>query len=211
QRHELAERQRALEQERSRIAQDLHDDLGATLTQIRLLSALESRDLQVPSTTRSRMGQVTEKSREMVASLDEIVWAVNPANDSLSSLATYFCQSAEEFLRPAQIRCRLDIADSLPSAPLTSEIRHNLYLAFRETLNNVVKHSRATEIWLRIHLDNGALRIVLEDNGCGFSASSAPTTGDGLANMHGRLEKIGGEFDLQSHPGAGTTCPIILP
>src|SRR5262249_16681418 len=118
---------------------------------------------------------------------------------------------AEEFLRPALIRCRLDIADSLPSTPLTSEIRHNLYLAFRETLNNVVKHSRATEIWLRIHLERGALRIVLEDNGCGFSTTPAPTNGDGLSNLRRRMEKIGGDFEVESHPGAGTRCRISLP
>jgi signal transduction histidine kinase len=211
QRQEQTERQRALEQERSRIAQDLHDDLGATLTQIRLLSALESRDAQVPSATRSRMSQVTEKSRQMVASLDEIVWAVNPANDSLPQLATYFCQFAEEFLGPTDIRCRLDLADSLPLIPLTSEVRHNLYLAVREALNNVVKHSRASEVWLRIHWLDGALRIALEDNGCGFEAGPATTTGEGLANLRRRLEKVGGHFQYDSKPGAGTTCRIWLP
>ncbi len=211
QRHEQAERQRALEQERSRIAQDLHDDLGATLTQIRLLSALESRDALVPSSTRSRMGQVTEKSRQLVASLDEIVWAVNPANDSLPSLATYFCQFAEEFVRPADIRCRLDVAEALPRVPLNSEIRHNLYLAVRETLNNVLKHSQAKEIWLRIQWDSGVLRIIIEDNGCGFVSSSTPATRNGLVNLCSRLEKIGGNFDFQSQPGTGTTCRISLP
>jgi signal transduction histidine kinase len=147
----------------------------------------------------------------MVASLDEIVWAVNPANDSLPHLATYFCQFAEEFLRPTSIRCRLDVADSLPMLPLTSEVRHNLYLAVREALNNVVKHSRATEVWLRIHSEEGALRIALEDNGCGFEAGSAAETGEGLANLRRRLEKIGGHFEYDSKPGAGTTCRIWLP
>jgi signal transduction histidine kinase len=211
QHQEQTERQRALEQERSRIAQDLHDDLGATLTQIRLLSALESRDAQVPSATRSRMSQVTEKSRQMVASLDEIVWAVNPANDSLPQLATYFCQFAEELFRPTNIRCRLDVADPLPLLPLTSEVRHNLYLAVREALNNVVKHSRASEVWLRIHWLDGALRIALEDNGCGFEAGPATATGEGLANLRRRLEKIGGHFEYDSKPSAGTTCRIWLP
>jgi signal transduction histidine kinase len=211
QRHAETERQRALEQERSRIAQDLHDDLGATLTQIRFLSALESRDEQVPGPTRSRMSQVTEKARQMVASLDEIVWAVNPANDSLASLATYCCQFAEEFFRPTAIRCRLDVSDTLPQVPLTSEVRHNLYLAVRETLNNVLKHSRATEVWLRFQWHNEALRIAFEDNGCGVSFSSAGMSGDGLANLRHRLEKIGGHFEFESQAGAGTSCRIWLP
>ena len=211
QRREQTERQRALEEERARIARDLHDDLGATLTQIRLLSALESRDAQVPETTRTRLGQVTEKSREMVASLDEIVWAVNPANDSLPSLATYLCQFAEEFFRPTSIRCRLDVDDSLPPVALTSEVRHHLYLAVREALNNIAKHSQATEVWLRIQWRDRCLAIALEDNGRGFVHLSTATTGDGLSNMRRRLEKIGGRFECQTQPGAGTICRIWLP
>lgn len=211
QRREQTERQRALEEERARIARDLHDDLGATLTQIRLLSALESRDAQVPETTRARLGQVTEKSREMVASLDEIVWAVNPANDSLPSLATYLCQFAEEFFRPTSIRCRLDVDDSLPPVALTSEVRHHLYLAVREALNNIAKHSAAAELWLRIQWQPPNLRISIEDNGRGFSHLAGGAAGDGLPNMRRRLEHIGGHFECQTQPGAGTICRIWLP
>ncbi|HVM48355.1 MAG TPA: PA14 domain-containing protein [Candidatus Acidoferrum sp.] len=211
QRREQTERQRALESERARIARDLHDDLGASLTQIRFLSALESRDAQVPESTRARLGQVTEKSREMVASLDEIVWAVNPANDSLPSLATYLCQFAEEFFRPTPIRCRLDVADSLPPVALTSEVRHHVYLAVREALNNIAKHSQATEVWLRIQWREHGLAISLEDNGRGFAHLSAGNPGDGLSNMRHRLKQLGGRFECQTQPGAGTLCRIWLP
>ena len=210
-RQEQTERQRALEQERARISRDLHDDLGATLTQIRLLSAVESRDAQVPSSTRSRLSQVTEKSRQMVASLDEIVWAVNPANDSIPSLATYLCQAAEEFFRPTGIRCRLDVPDALPGIALTSEVRHNLYLAAREALNNIAKHSEATEVWLRIQCNDHLLLIMLQDNGRGFSFPADAFAGDGLANMRSRLERIGGHFECQTQSGAGTICRISLP
>ena len=211
-RHERTERRRELEEERTRIARDLHDDLGATLTQIRFLSALESRDAQLPESTRHRMGQVTEKSREMVASLDEIVWAVNPANDSLPNLANYLCHFAEEFFRPTAIRCRLDVADMLPAAPLTSEVRHHLYLAVREALNNIAKHSQATEVWLRIRSQPpGVLCVQIEDNGRGFEPAAGAGAGEGLANMRGRLEKIGGRFEFETRPGAGVVCRLILP
>jgi signal transduction histidine kinase len=211
--HEHAEHQRALEEERARIARDLHDDLGATLTQIRLLSALMSRDSLAPETTRNRMGQVTEKSREMVASLDEIVWAVNPANDSLPSLATYLCQFAEEFFRATPIRCRLDVDDALPPAPLTSEVRHNLYLAVREALNNIAKHSQAAEVWLRIQWRRDAVHIDIEDNGRGFARppGNGNLPGEGLANMRRRLEQIGGRFVCDTRPGGGTVLRIALP
>jgi signal transduction histidine kinase len=210
-RHEQTERQRELESERARIARDLHDDLGAALTQIRFLSAVESRDARTPEAARGRMEQVSEKSREMVASLDEIVWAIDPANDSPASLANYLCHFAEEFFRVTPIRCRLDVADPLPSAPLTSEVRHHLYLAVREALNNIAKHSAATEAWLRIDAVSEELRIALEDNGRGFDPGAARSFGNGLANMQKRLESIGGRFSCQSHPGSGSICRLVLP
>jgi signal transduction histidine kinase len=209
-RHEHTERQRELEAERTRIARDLHDDLGASLTQIRFLSAVESRDTQVPEDTRGRMKQVSEKSNEMVAALDEIVWAVNPANDTLPNLANYLCHFAEEFFRPTAIRCRLDIEDSLPPAALTSEVRHNVYLAVREAVNNVVKHSQATEVWLRIHSQLPAeFSVTIEDNGRGFTSDPA-SSGNGLANMRERLKTIGGRFELESAPGRGVTWRLFL-
>jgi signal transduction histidine kinase len=207
---EKAERRRALEEERARIAQDLHDDLGATLTEIRFLSAVESRDSLVPENTRSQLIEVSEKSRQMVSSLDEIVWAVNPANDTLPSLMSYLRHVAEEFFRATPVRCRLDVELAPPPVSLNSEIRHNLYLAVREALNNVAKHSRATEVWLRIHWRDRTLHIVIEDNGCGFTGPDADASGNGLRNMGRRLEKIGGRFECVSRPGSGTACRIHL-
>ena len=208
---EQAEHQRALEEERARIAQDLHDDLGATLTEIRFLSAVESCDSLVPLTTRSQLRKVSEKSHQLVSSLDEIVWAVNPANDSLSSLANYLCHVAEEFFRTTPVRCRLDVDESLPVVALNSEVRHNLYLSIREALNNVAKHSQATEAWLRIHWQNQTLHITVEDNGCGFTdTNGAASNGNGLPNMRHRLEKIGGRFECDTRPGAGTVCRVCL-
>lgn len=209
-RHEQTERQRELERERARIARDLHDDLGAALTQIRFLSAVESRDTRTPEGTRSRMGQVSEKSREMVASLDEIVWAVNPANDSPGSLASYLCHFAEEFFAATPIRCRLDVGDSLPVAPLTSEVRHHLYLAVREAMNNIAKHAQATEVWLRIHAPPEQLRIEIEDNGRGISSEASGGPGEGLTNMRERLSKIDGRFECEPRAGGGTVCRFIL-
>jgi len=209
-RHEQTERQRELEGERARIARDLHDDLGASLTQIRFLSAVESRDSSLPEMSRGRLSQISEKSRELVTSLDEIVWAVNPANDSLTSLATYLCQSAEEFFRTTPIRCRLDVDDLLPSVSLSSEVRHNIYLAVREALNNAAKHSRAAEIWIRIQSRAEGLRIVVEDNGMGFDPV-AVARGEGSANMEARLAAIGGQFQCETGAGRGTRCYFELP
>jgi len=208
---EQAEHQQALEEERARIAQDLHDDLGATLTEIRFLSAVKSHDSLVPETTRLQLREVSEKSLQLVSSLDEIVWAVNPANDSLPSLASYLRHVAEEFFRTTAVRCRLDVDESLPPVALTSEVRHNLCLSIRESLNNIAKHAQASEVWLRIHWREQTLYIVLEDNGCGFVGAAIVSPGDGLPNMRRRLEKIGGRFECDSRLGSGTVCRIWLP
>lgn len=205
---EQAEYQRALEAERTRIAQDLHDELGATLTEIRFLGAVKSRDPSDVEGMRSHLGEVSEKSHQMVSSLDEIVWAVNPANDFLPNLANYLCHLAEEFFRTAEMRCRLDVDEVLPPLALTSEVRHSLYLVVREGLNNIARHSGATGAWLRIHYRERALRIVIEDNGRGFADAQA---GNGLSNMRSRIKKIGGTFECDSRPGRGTVCRIHLP
>jgi len=211
QRREQIEHLRVLEAERARIAQDLHDDLGATLTQIRFLSAVEMADSVISPATRDRLQQVSDKSLQMVTSLDEIVWAVNPANDSVRSLAAYLRHMAAELFRATPLNCRFDVDKSLPVLPLTSETRHNLYLTAREALNNSAKHAQATELWLRIHWREQTLHIVVEDNGCGFAHEQLVAGGNGLTNMRRRMEKIGGSFACDTHPGSGTIYRINLP
>ncbi|HEX7652945.1 MAG TPA: ATP-binding protein [Verrucomicrobiae bacterium] len=211
QHREHLEYQRALESERIRIAQDLHDELGATLTEIRFIGAIRSRDAKVSEPARMQFGEVSEKARQMVASLDEIVWAVNPANDSLPSLVNYLCHVTTEFFRHTEMRIRLEVTHDLPGIHLGSEIRHNVCLAVREALANLLKHSGATEGWLRIHITGQTLQIVVEDNGCGLPATPAARPGNGLANMQSRMTKIGGRFEITTLAGTGTQCHFILP
>lgn len=208
---EHAEYERALETERTRIARDLHDELGATLTEIRFLGAVKSRDPSVMEDVRRHLKEVSDKSNQMVSSLDEIVWAVNPANDSLPNLANYLCHLAEEFFSTTHIRCRLDVDQYLPPIALTSDTRHSLYLAVREALNNIAKHSQATEAWLRIHYQGHELGIAIEDNGRGFVPTDDLQKRNGLTNMRSRIGNLGGAFELTSQPGAGTACTIRLP
>jgi signal transduction histidine kinase len=210
QRREQTERQRVIEVERSRIARDLHDALGAALTQIQLLSIRSSRNSNMPEKGRAQFTEISKKSLKMVSMLDEIVWAVNPANDSLDHLATYFCHFTQEFFSNTPIQCRLDVAEDFPCVPITSEVRHELYLAVSEALNNTAKHSRATEVWFSMNWQNHTVQISIEDNGCGFFLAK-PTDGDGLANIRHRLERIGGDFVCESRPGAGTIYRLQLP
>lgn len=206
------QQEHAVERERTRIAQDIHDELGATLTRIALLTEVGLKHQDKPEEVTAALGKIFSTAREAVRAMDAIVWAVNPRNDSLDHFANYVSQYAEEFFRPTSIRCRLDIPADLPEHPLTTEGRHQLFLSVKEALNNVVRHSSATEVWLRLAIEEGQLSIAVVDNGRGI-ASSADAAGrhDGLGNIHKRVSGLGGRFEIRSSAEAGTELKIWLP
>jgi signal transduction histidine kinase len=202
---QAVEQQRAVEQERTRLARDLHDDLGGGLTEISMLGFL-ANDAGVPQTRKSGyLQQMTEKARDLVTALDEIVWAVNPRYDSLASLAAYCSLYAQRFLGLASIKCHLDISTGMPDQPLESNLRHSLFLAFKEALSNVVRHAEASEVHLRIQVEGSELLISIADNGRGLPGDSACAGMDGLANMKERLAAVGGQFEIQTGRAKGTT------
>jgi signal transduction histidine kinase/ligand-binding sensor domain-containing protein len=209
---EQLERQRAIENERARIAKDIHDDLGSTLTRITMLSdpargAVE----EIPSTV-GDLNQIHTTARELTRSMDEIVWAINPQHDTVESLIAYLENFAQDFLGTARVRCRLDVPLQFPVLALTAEARHNLFLAFKEALHNVVKHSGATEVRIIAGLNPTEFTLMLEDNGGGFSLAEAGRKGfgNGLANMRRRLRKIGGQCEIEPIPGKGTKVTFIV-
>jgi signal transduction histidine kinase len=215
-----SERQRAIERERARIARDIHDDLGASLTRISLLSQSARSELDRPEHARQELERIYQTARDTTRAMDEIVWAVNPEHDTLESLAAYLIKYAQEFLRATGLRCRLDLPTELPAWPLTSEVRHNLFLAFKQALHNVVQHADATEVRIAFNLHPSGFTLELEDNGRGFDAAQpvARSTADsdrldrghGLANLRRRLADIGGECDIRSAPGRGTKVGFRL-
>ena len=218
---EQLERQRALERERARIARDIHDDLGASLTRITLLSQSVRGELESGHRAEADLDQIYSTARELTRSMDEIVWAVNPRHDTLDSLVTYLGRFAQHFLAAAGIRCRLDVPLHLPALALTAEIRHNVFLAFKEALHNVVKHAKATEVRLSLELRREGFMLVIADNGCGFTGPPGQdpamkqdghrsASGNGLANMQKRLEEIGGGCEWDTAPGEGTRAKLVV-
>jgi signal transduction histidine kinase len=199
-------RQHALEQERARIAKDLHDDLGSSLTLIAVMGDLAHQDKDG-----GRVGKMSDIARQAIKSLDEIVWAVNPRNDSLAQLIDYVSGYVVEYLSTARIRCRLDVPDQLPPHTLSSNIRYNILLVIKEALQNIVKHARANEVRQCVTVSPRQLRIVLSDNGCGFASAPDDALADGLRNMRQRMADIGGSFRLDSRPGIGTEIILELP
>lgn len=207
---EHAEHQRTLEHERARIARDLHDDLGSSLTEITLL-ATTSPGLELQSEEASeRLGTIAGKSRTMVHALDEIVWAVDPQRDTLASVARYLASYTEEYLAGLNLACRVQIPNSFPDQVVSGEVRHHLFLAVKETLNNAVRHGGATEVTFRVRVLENRLQISISDNGSGFDPSGR-STGHGLSNLRTRLENLNGCCELESSLGAGTTVSLQLP
>lgn len=206
------EQEAAVQKERARIAKDLHDDLGAHLSQIAMLSELAQSDLHKPEQAHGHIDLIFRTARSVTRALDEIVWAVNPRNDSLDRFAAHICTFAPGFLRAAGISCRLDVPMDLPAIVLPANVRHHLYLAFKEALNNVVKHAGATEVWLRLQIGPRELSLVIEDNGRGFSTGRGAASGeDGLTNLRQRMGEISGRFEQHSEPGQGTRTRLVAP
>lgn len=210
---EIMAHEQALERERARIAQDIHDDIGATLTEIGFLGDLVTAQDLPQDEQRRQVGEMTGKVRELVQKLDEIVWAMNPRYDSASSLANYFCGYAQRFLQAVSIACRLDRPVDLSDVPLTAHQRHSLFLAFKEALNNAVRHSGATEVWVRLRVEENRLDIIVEDNGQGLPNPEElrVTEGSGLHGMKERLASIQGQCEITGSAGKGTSVRFTVP
>lgn len=209
------EQQHAIEKDRARIAKDIHDDIGAGLTQITLLSELGRRE---PEQSGAQLERISDAARDMTRAMDEIVWAVDPQRDTLVSLIDYISAYSEDFLRAAGIRCRMDFPAAVPAMQIDAELRYNLFLALKESLNNIVKHAQATEVWLRLSLTPGTFTLAIEDNGHGFEANNGGksvsierlNSGLGLPNLRKRLETVGGRCVMESSPGKGTRVEMTI-
>jgi signal transduction histidine kinase len=205
------EQQHAMEQERARIAQDLHDELGSGLTEITMLGARAQSASTPPEKRGGYLEQMGGKARQIVTALDEIVWAMNPTHDSLASMVSYFSLYAERFLGLAGIAWRLEGPLGPGDYAVDSRLRHQLFLAFKEALTNVVRHSAATEVRLSIRVEDGHVHLTIADNGRGLAKGGQTDEMDGVANMRARLEKMGGRFGVKSKAGEGTVLSFDLP
>jgi signal transduction histidine kinase len=212
------EQERILEQERTRIAQDLHDIMGAKLCRISFLSEHARRCEVVTVEHQEEMRSISDDSREVLQSLDEMVWAVNPQNDTLDHLMSYLGQYAQEYFRKTGIECDLKIPEQVPVQPLSSQSRHHLFLAVHEALANILKHSGATRAAITMVCRAAGFEIVISDNGRGFdpesSESNSPSSAagfcNGLGNMRRRLAGLGGRCVIESRIGQGTTIQFLL-
>ena len=203
--------QALLQVERARIARDIHDDLGAQLTQLLLMGEVAQREHPEDSSARAQFSQICKGARELAHAMDEVVWAVNSRRDTVRDFTSYVCKYAQIFLGTTNIRCRLDVEPEIPATPFDLPVRRNLFLAVKEALNNAAKHSAADELFLRIYRRGQTLSVAVEDNGRGFDPDAAGGDRNGLSNMAQRMAEIGGTCALSSQPGGGCLLVFTMP
>jgi two-component sensor histidine kinase len=199
---------REIERLRVQIAADLHDDVGARLTKVAMVTEFMDHETAPTDKSKPHVQNIAKTTREVIQAMDEIVWTINPKNDTLDNLANYIFQYAQEYFQNTGVRCRMDLPAQLPHCPLSTEERHNIFMAVKEALNNVLKHAQATQVRISLAVEDSALKIVVTDNGCGFVLNGSHNGGDGLNNMRERLTRIGGRLDLQSKQNSGTRVEL---
>jgi len=203
----------ALEKERARIARDIHDQVGASLTQLSLLGELVESDKYHPEEVEGHARQIEQTALETTRALDEIVWTVNPSNDTLDGLVTYVCKYAQDYLAVAGLKYRLEVPPQLPASAISPEVRHNVFLASKESITNVVRHAQASAVVVRLHLEAGRFTLEIQDNGKGLAGldPKAAQLRNGLRNMSKRMEDIGGTFAITSAPEGGALVRLTAP
>jgi alpha-galactosidase len=213
------DRERIMERERGRIARDIHDGLGVSLTQIAMQCEVMQDEVEDPDKMRQHVAELSNSSQDVARALDEIVWAVTPTNDTVEQFVAFVGQFVETTLRAAGLSCRLALPVELPSLSMSATRRHQLFVIIKEALNNVIRHANAQTVRFTVTMTDRLLTLTVADDGCGFDMEQASHAdpdrlfgGNGLSNMRKRMSEIGGSFELQSKPGEGTTliCQVKL-
>jgi len=205
----VLERKQAIEKERTRIATDMHDDLGAGLSQIKFLSEAIGMKRQKHLPIEEEVSSIRSFSDEMIDKMGEIVWALNEKNDTLSDLLSYTRSYAVEYLAQHGIKCRVEEPDTIPQDYVSSEFRRNVYLTVKESLHNIVKHAQATEVFIKIAISNWLI-IQIRDNGIGINNSPKNSWGNGLASMNNRVSELKGDFKIENMEGTLITIKVPL-
>ena len=200
--------QNALEKDRTRIARDMHDDLGTRVTFINMSAALAQRDIEkAPENARRHIAKMNESTRDLIVAMDDLVWAVDPSHDTLDHLASHLARMADEMFGNTPVRCRLDIPSFLPSLPLGSEVRHHIALAVKESFHNALCHAGPCEVFFSLRYDGREIHLTIRDTGIGFDLETG-NRGHGLDNLASRFKEIGGTCRIDSSPGGGT-CIVL--
>ena len=201
----------AVERIRNKVARDLHDDVGSTLSTINILSSMaKTKLLTDPVKTSEYISKITDNSQQMMEAMDDIVWSIKPDNDNMQRIVARMREYASSILEPKEIEIDFQIDENIYDLKLNMETRRDVFLIFKEALNNSAKYSHCSKIEIIVKFENNKLIIRIIDNGIGFDISTADS-GNGLGNMQKRADALHGKIDIKSEEGKGTEISLIVP
>jgi|GEM_PF-3229431 len=193
---------------RLRIARDLHDEVGSTLSSISILSELALRNMQA-DIDRVRFSAIGDRAKQVMETMSDIIWSVNPGNDSMEKVIYRMREFAVEILETKGMSLHFEVSEQTLIQSISIEVRKDFYLIFKEAINNVAKYSDAKDVWVLLHIKNNYINLEIRDNGNGFDLSK-DTQGNGLRNMQHRASILKGELNIQSQIGVGTTIVLVI-
>lgn len=202
------DKQQAVERERNRISRDMHDDLGSGLTKIAILSEVVKKQLSVPEKAKEQLDKIAIFSRELVDNLQDIIWVLNPKNDTLENLSSYIREYGLKYFEPLAVEIEFIYPEQFIGTRLSEERRRNIYLTVKESFNNIAKHAWCNHVIVRITELETRFQLQITDDGKGFDAKTVRPFANGLLNMQNRIEQVGGQFNIVSEPGKGTITTI---
>jgi len=197
--------------ERQRIARDLHDEIGPRLTEIKIINENIKKNYSLPDKLQNELDELSSAANKVANTFGEIVWALNPANDTLEEFANYLSQNTINFLEKTEIKCRIELPPIFPAIPIHYDILRNIVLTVKEVLNNIVKHSSASVVNMTLNFDENILRLTIADNGKGFDKNNIRKYGNGLINIEGRIKNINGILTIDTQKENGTIIKIEVP
>lgn len=194
----LFEKQKAIAEERNRISRDMHDEIGSGLTHIALITELIQTQKKTENELRKEVGNISSSAQKLVGSMSEIIWALNPDNDTLENLLSYLREQTRNYFEPFDIEYEINFPNDIPFFILSNEKRRNLFLVAKEALNNALKYAQARKIDFNVSILNNTLSFEIADDGCGFDRDKIRRGANGLLNMQKRIDDIGGNFLLKT-------------
>lgn len=199
------ENEKNLAIEKTRIARDMHDDIGSGLTKIAFMTSILKEN---PEKNQGQIDEISNIANELVDNMSQIIWVMNPENNKLENLLGYFRKYSLDFFDNSGIQCEVEIPDNDGNIPVSQPVKRNLFLIFKEVLHNVLKHANATKVFIKASNFEHLLTITIRDNGVGFDPEKAAKSGNGINNMYRRMGEIGGKISINTHPERGTTIEL---
>jgi hypothetical protein len=197
--------------ERNRIARELHDDIGAELTRITILSQSLQKNKNLDTEIQVKLRKIAETGKKVLGNIGEIIWTMNPQKDNLDSLASYIRRFVTDYFETNDIDLQIEFPNEIPANAISDEYRRNVFLVIKEAISNISKYSKATRVKLTLNVSEKLAAFEISDNGAGFSVQEKENHGNGLQNMHQRMKDIGGTFLITSVINQGTSVRLTFP